>query len=80
MEDYRKRTTATTILTMKVSLNKITKELQDAILNYIEKEGISKRQFAIRAGVHPLQLNAFLRDEAGINIKTAEKLADVLES
>ena len=64
---------------MKVTLNKITKELQDAIRDYIAKERISNRQFAIRAGIHPLQLNAFLRDEAGINIKTVEKIADFID-
>ena len=64
---------------MKVELKNITEELKKAIQNKIAKDGISNRQFAISCDIHPLQLNAFLKGEAGINIKTVEKIAEFID-
>jgi hypothetical protein len=55
-------------------LSNISAEVAEVIQIHIDKTGDTPTGFAMKVGVHPLQMLGFLRGERGLNIGTVQKI------
>jgi hypothetical protein len=55
-------------------LSNISSEVARVIQNHIVRTNDTPTGFAVKVGVHPLQMLGFLRGERGLNISTVEKI------
>jgi hypothetical protein len=55
-------------------LSNISSEVAKVIQNHIVRTNDTPTGFAVKVGVHPLQMLGFLRGERGLNISTVEKI------
>ena len=55
-------------------LSNISEEITQVIKDHIESTGDTPTGFAVKVGVHPLQMLGFLRGERGMNISTIERI------
>jgi len=55
-------------------LSNISAEVAEVIQKHIDKTGDTPTGFAVKVGVHPLQMLGFLRGERGLHIATIEKI------
>jgi hypothetical protein len=55
-------------------LSNISAEVARVIQNHIVRTNDTPTGFAVKVGVHPLQMLGFLRGERGLNISTVEKI------
>ena len=55
-------------------LSNISAEVAQVIQKHIDETGDTPTGFAVKVGVHPLQMLGFLRAERGLHIATVEKI------